>query len=457
MTGVNDLLAEELARVVGESHVLVEPDLRAGYEQDCTGRYGAECRAVVRPADGREVAEVLRLCAAHGVSVVPQGGNTGVVGGGVPRGGEVVVSTRRLREISAVDERSGYVVVGAGITLATVQSIAEQSGWEMPLDLGARDAATVGGLVATDAGGAMALAHGTMRERVAGLSVALPDGRVVERLGGLIKDNAGYAWPSLLIGSEGTLGIITAVVVRLVPRRAARVAVLLAVRDADEAMELLVSVRKRVPSLVAADFFFDEGVTLVEQALDGVRFPIEDRAPCYVVLECAGHSDPTPELAVALEAAEHLILDQAAAEDTAGRREIWAVREALPDAMVRAGVPVKIDIAVPLRAVARFTREVPGVVQGVAPTAQTVLWGHLGDGNVHVNVLGAQGAAALVEERVLRLAARLDGTVSAEHGVGVSKARHLGLVRSADEISLLHALKAAFDPAGGMNPGVMLA
>jgi FAD/FMN-containing dehydrogenase len=326
----------------------------------------------------------------------------------------------------------------------------------MPLDLGARDAATIGGLVATDAGGAMALAHGTMRERVAGLSVALSGGRVVERLGGLLKDNAGYSWPSLMIGSEGTLGIITAVLVRLAPRRARRVAALFAVRDAEAAMQLLATLRRSVPSLEAADFFFEEGVELVERMVDGVRLPLRRHAPCYVVVECAAASDPTLELAEAAEAADGLIVDQAAADDTAGRREIWRLREALPEALVRAGVPVKVDVGVPLAELTSFTREVTRAIRSVAPSAETVLWGHLGDGNVHVNVLGAVTVAEAVEEQVLRLAAELGGTVSAEHGVGVSKTRHLGLVRSPEELALMQELKSAVDPTGVMNPGVVL-
>jgi FAD/FMN-containing dehydrogenase len=450
-------LIEELARVVGDHHVLIDPELRAPYERDFTGRYGSDCRAVVRPANAAEVAEVVRLCAEHGAPIVPQGGNTGLVGGGVPRGGEILVSTVRLTELGTVDESTGHLLVGAGVTLATVQAAAAKAGWEMPLDLGARDGATVGGLVATDAGGAMALAHGTMRERVAGLAVVLPDGQTVERLGGLLKDNAGYAWPSLMIGSEGTLGIITSVLVRLVPRRAERIAALFAVAGVDEAMELLAILRRRAPSLESADFFFHEGVELVERVVDGVRLPLQQRTPCYVVVECASATDPTFELAEAAEAGEHLILDQAAADDTAGRRAIWALREALPEAVVRAGVPVKVDVAVPLAAVARFAEAVAAVVTEVAPAAVVVLWGHLGDGNVHVNVLGAEAASSEVEEQVLRLATRLGGTVSAEHGVGVSKAKHLGLVRSSAELTLLRALKDAVDPAGLMNPGAVFA
>jgi FAD/FMN-containing dehydrogenase len=289
-----DDLKHALARVVGDGHVLADPELRAAYERDFTGRYGAESLMVVRPADAVQVAEVVRVCIDHAVAVVPQGGNTGLVGGGVPRGGEVLLSTRRLNQIGRVDEITGHLLVGAGATLASVQTTALRAGWEMPLDLGAREAATVGGLVATDAGGAMALAHGTMRERVAGLAVVLPDGRIVERLGGLLKDNAGYAWPSLIVGSEGTLGIITSVLVRLIPRAAARVAVLFAVRDLDDAMQLLMGLRRSAPSLQAADFFFDDGVTLVERVLDGVHLPVEQRAPVYLLVECAERATRRP-------------------------------------------------------------------------------------------------------------------------------------------------------------------
>jgi FAD/FMN-containing dehydrogenase len=454
--GSADGLATALRRIVGDQHVLVDPELRVPYERDFTGRYGGDAYAVVRPADTSQVMEVLQACSAHGADVVPQGGNTGVVGGGVPRGGEVLLSLSRLANLGEVDATTGHLLVGAGATLAAVQQVAARAGWEMPLDLGARDGATIGGLVATDAGGAMALAHGTMRDRVAGLSIVLPDGRLLERLNGLAKDNAGYAWPSLMVGSEGTLGAITSVLLQLVPRRSQRLAALFAVAGPGEATQLMVALRGAVPSLEAVDVFFDEGVELVERVMDGVRLPLNRRAPCYVVVECAGATDPMEELATAVEAADELILDQAAADDTTGRRRLWQLREALPEALVRAGVPVKVDVAVPLSVIARFSRDVLAAIGAIAPAAETILWGHLGDGNVHVNVLGAERDEDAVEEAVLRLATDLGGTVSAEHGVGISKARHLGLVRSSEELALLRSLKDVIDPRGLMNPGVVL-
>lgn len=448
-------LLDSLAEVVGAGHVLSDAGLRAPYEKDYTGRYGGEALAVVRPANTEEVSAVVAVCAQHGAAVVPQGGNTGVVGGGVPRRGEVVVSLRRLDQVGAVAADTGHVLVGAGATLESVQEAARDAGWELPLDLGARDAATIGGVVATDAGGAMALAHGTMRRRVAGLEVVLPDGQVVQRLGGLHKDNAGYAWPSIFVGSEGTLGILTAVLVQLIPRRTSRVAAMFAVDGPADALQLLIVLRRMVASLESADFFFDEGVDLVDEVLDGVRLPLQRRAGCYVVVECASLSDPLEELAEAVEAAGAIVLDQAAADDTAGRHAIWRLREALPEAVVRNGVPLKIDVAVPLSAVGRFSTEVTAVVERIAPQARTILWGHVGDGNVHVNVLQAENATGAVEAAVLELAAALGGTISAEHGVGISKPEHLGLVRTPAEIALLRSMKDAIDPRGIMNPGVV--
>jgi FAD/FMN-containing dehydrogenase len=222
-------------------------------------------------------------------------------------------------------------------------------------------------------------------------------------------------------------------------------------------MQLLMTLRERVPSLEVADVFFDEGVALAERTLDGVRLALGTRAPCYVIVECAGESDPTAELAAGVAAAEDLILDQAAADDTAGRRSLWQLREALPDAVLRAGIPVKADVAVPLGALARFISEIRDVAEAVAPGCEVVLWGHLGDGNVHVNVLGADHASCAVEDRVLRLAVEHGGTISAEHGIGVSKTRYLDLVRSPEELQLLRTIKAAIDPHGRMNPGVVFA
>lgn len=449
-------LAQALRSVVGHDHVLTRTEAKASYERDFTGRYGGSSVAVVRPGTRAQVAKVVEICSEYEIPIVPQGGNTGVVGGGVPRGGDVLVSMNRLDSVGPVDLTTGQMLVGAGTTLAAVQKVAKQTGWEMPLDLGARDAATVGGLVATDAGGSITVAHGTMRERVAGLAAVMPDGAVVARLQGLRKDNAGYLWPSLLIGSEGTLGIVTDVLLRLVPLRSNRVTALFAVRNVASAIDLVSCLRRTVPSIEAADFFLDDGVDLVQRTMAAVKLQVRRRASCYVIVECAAMYDPIDELSDAIDRAGDAIIEQAAAIEESRRRKLWELREALPEALIRAGIPVKIDVAVPIRSVADFVEQLKVAVTRISPETETVLWGHLGDGNVHVNVLGADGVEAEIETAVLRLAASLDGTISAEHGVGISKARHLGLIRSSEEIALLRAVKSALDPTGLMNPGVVL-
>jgi FAD/FMN-containing dehydrogenase len=397
---------------------------------------------------------VLAACARFGVPVVPQGGNTGLVGASVPRGGEVVMSLLRLGDLGVIDPATLQVDAGAGVTLARLQAHARAAGLDAGLDLGARDTATVGGAVATNAGGARALRFGTARARVAGMEAVLPGGGRVARLGGLLKDNAGYDLPALLVGSEGTLGIVTRVRWRLVPLLPARVAALVPLRSVDEAARLLGVLRAGVPSLEAAEFFLDDGLRLVLDWLDASA-PFATAAPVYVLVECASTTDPTPELAGALERAG--IEDAAVADDTTSRARLWRLREAHTEAIGAAGVPHKIDVGVPLARLGEFLGRVPRVVEGVAPGARTILFGHLGDGNVHVNVLGPPPDDESVEEAVLRLVAACGGTISAEHGVGRLKARWLDLVRTPGELAAMAAVKRALDPDGLLNPGVVLA
>jgi FAD/FMN-containing dehydrogenase len=447
-------LERELTDIVGAGHVLTDPATRAPFEQDWTGRFGAPSRCVVRPANTREVAAVLGACARGGCPVVAQGGNTGLVGGGVPRGGEVVLSLTRLVSLGAVDAASGQIAAGAGVTLGVLQREAAAAGMDAAVDFAARDSATVGGLVATNAGGMRAVRHGTVRARIAGLEAVLADGTIIDRSSGLLKDNAGYDLSSLLIGSEGTLGVITGVRWRLVPRLGARVAALLPLPSLAGATTLLAGIRPLLPSLEAADFFLDDGLSLVLEHLD-LPAPIAQRAPVYVVLECAASRDPTDELAEALGAAG--IEDAVVGEGTAERARLWRYREAHTEAIAAAGIPHKLDVGVPLARLAEFADAVPGVVRACSPGARVVLFGHLGDGNVHVNVLGASPDDERVDEAVLRLAAACGGTISAEHGVGIAKARWLGLARGEGELRAMRRIKDALDPAGLLNPGVILA
>jgi FAD/FMN-containing dehydrogenase len=447
-------LLEGLSDAVGPAHVLTDRDVTASYETDWTGRFTGEARLVARPGTANEVAAVLAACARHGVAVVPQGGNTGLVGASVPRDGEVVLSLARFDTLGEVDHATLEVEAGAGVTLARLQQHAREAGLDAGLDLGARDSATVGGAVATNAGGARALRHGTARARVAGLEAVLAGGGRVQRLRGLLKDNAGYDLPALLVGSEGTLGVITRVRWRLVPRLTARVAALVPLGSVEEAAALLAVLRTSLPSLEAAEFFLDDGLTLVLDHL-GVAAPVAPRAPVYVLVECASTSDPTDDLAAALERGG--IDDALVADDSASRERLWRLREAHTEAIGAAGVPHKIDVGVPLARLGEFLRRVPRVVAATAPGARTVLFGHLGDGNVHVNVLGPPPDDDSVEDAVLRLVAACDGTISAEHGVGRVKTRWLDLVRTPGEMAAMAAIKRALDPDGILNPGVVLA
>lgn len=445
-------LRQAVAAVVGAGHVLSDPELTRSYERDWTGRYGGRARLVVRPADTAEVAGVMEACARFQAPVVPQGGNTGLVGASVPRDHEVVLSLTRLSGIDPVDGSLGQVTAGAGVTLAALQAAARRAGEDAALDFAARDSCTLGGVVACDAGGARALRHGTARARVAGLEAVLADGSVITRLAGLTKDNAGYDLPELLIGSEGTLGIVTRVRWKLAPLLSARTAALVPLPTPGDAAELLGVLRAQAPSLESCDFFLHEGLELV-LAHQRRQSPLRAPAPVYVLAECAAREDPTEELVTALGVAG--IEDALIADDTASRERLWALREGHTEAINAAGVPHKLDVGVPLGRLSDFLERVPEVVTG-AGAQRAILFGHLGDGNVHVNVLGADPGDTAVDEAVLELVLECDGTISAEHGVGVAKAAWLERARGGAEIAAMRTIKRALDPQGLLNPGAVL-
>ena len=450
---LSDSLLEGLEAAVGAGHVLTDPALLEAYERDVTRRYGARAGAVVRPASVEEVAAVLRLCHESRTAVVPQGGNTGLVGGGVPRGGELVLSLTRLGMLGEVDAVAGQVTAGAGVTLEALQRHARASGLAFGVDHGARSGASIGGMIATDAGGVQVLRHGTMRAQVTGLEAVLADGRVVRRLAGLLKDTAGYNLPQLLIGSEGTLGVVTAARLRLVPALPRAVTALVAVPGTEAAVQLMCDLRARAASLQAVEVFYGEGMKLVCEHRD-MSPPFAEDHDVYVLAECAAQEDPLEDLAGAIEDA--LVLDVAVADDTARRAALWDYRDLQNEAVGAAGVPHKLDVTVPLAALAGFERRVRDVIEQAAPGARTILWGHLGDGNFHVNVLGPEPDDYRCDEAVLRLVAEIGGSISAEHGVGVAKRRWLGLTRSAAEIETMRELKRTLDPHGILNPGAVL-
>ncbi len=449
-----DSLEAALASIVGERHVVTAADVRASYEEDWTGRFRGSARLVVRPASTTEVSAVVRACSAAGVAIVPQGGNTGLVGAGVPRQGEVLLSLTRLDELSPVDVAAGQLSAGAGVTLERLQRHVRGSGFDFAVDYGARGSATIGGMVATNAGGVHVIRYGAMREQVVGMEAVLADGGVIDRMAGLVKDNAGYALPALLTGSEGTLAIVTAARLRLVPHLPQRVAALFAVQDTAGAVALFRHLHGRLPSLEAAEILYGNGLALV---CDYRRLapPFPDEYPAYLLVELADTRDVIEPLADAIEDGPET-LAEAIAEDTARREELWAYRESHTEAINACGVPHKLDVTLPLGELGDFVAQVGDRVERTSPGAQTIVFGHVGDGNLHVNVLGPDPDDERVDEAVLRLVADHGGSISAEHGIGVAKARWLSLTRSPVEIDAMSSIKRALDPAGLLNPGVLL-
>ena len=357
------------------------------------------------------------------------------------------------RTISDVDVVSAQATVGAGVTLSRLQQHVRAFGLDVGVDFAARDSCTIGGMVATNAGGERVLRYGTMRAQVLGVEAVLADGSVVSRLGGLPKDNTGYDVVSLLAGSEGTLGVITRLRLRLVPLLAGRAVALIAVDDTAAAVDVVRRLRDRLPSLEAAELFFADGLALVRQQA-GLAPPFADDHPAYVLVECAQHRDPTDDLLAALEC-EH-VRDATVASDPRGRHALWAYRESHTESISAAGVPVKLDVAVPLPVLAAAVAELPGTVAAVAPSARTILFGHVNEGNLHVNVLGAVDEGEAVSDAVLKLIASYGGSISAEHGVGRAKRDWLTLSRSPEEIAMMRSIKNALDPGGLLNPGVLL-
>ncbi|MGH8824401.1 MAG: FAD-binding oxidoreductase [Jiangellaceae bacterium] len=451
-----DLIAALIA-IVGQAHVLTDDAVTKGYRTDWTGRWEGRARAVVRPASTDEVSTVVRACADAGVPVVPQGGNTGLVGASIPHDGEVLLSLRRLDTVEAVDPIERTLAAGAGVTVAAAQAAADAEGLMLGIDLAARESATLGGLVATNAGGLRVVKHGTTRSQLLGIEAVLADGSVLRRWTGLVKDNVGYDLVGLLSGSEGTLGVVTRVLMRLVSPPAHVHVALVGVASLAAAAQALAGVRRAGLTIEAAEYFHADGLDLVRSRL-GLRAPFAGDYPTYLLIETSGGTETD-----VLDALGRLgaLVGDATLEAGPGSR-LWAYREGHTEAVSAAavstgGAPLKLDVAVPLRRHTAFEAALRDRIGTQFPEVQVVTFGHLAEGNSHVNLLGLTSARAdEATDLVLRLAVDHGGSISAEHGVGRAKQPWVSLARSPVDVATMHAIKHALDPAGVLSPRVLL-
>lgn len=444
---------ERLAAIVGAAYVTTDSDVLEGRSIDHTGRYRGHASALVRPGSTDEVAAVLRECRAAGVSVTVQGGRTSLVAGTVPEHDDVLLSTERLRDIGEVDVVERRVRVGAGATLADVQRAATAAGLVFGVDLAARDTATVGGMASTNAGGLRTVCYGNMGEQVIGLDVVLPDGSVVHRHSQVRSDNTGYDLASLFVGAEGTLGVITALDLRLhlTPRQ--RVTAICGFADLD-ALIATGRIFRDMEGIAALELIDARASALTAEHV-GVSAPVQ--GAWQLLIELAGETDLTERLAGALEDAQ-LSDEPAVGVDANAQQRLWQVREAVADVLGVYGPPLKFDVSLPLSAVHAFSEDAARLIAEHAPDAIPVLFGHVGEGNLHLNIVRCAltgDAERQLYTAMMRLIADHGGNVSSEHGVGTRKRDYLSMARTDADIAAMRVLKDALDPTGYLNRAVL--
>jgi FAD/FMN-containing dehydrogenase len=445
-------LTDTLAGIVGAAHVITDPDVLDGRSVDHTGRYRGKASALVRPGSADEVAAVLGACRDAGVYVTVQGGRTSLVAGTVPEHDDVLLSTERLRELGEVDVVERRIRVGAGATLAEVQRAASAAGLVFGVDLAARDSATVGGMASTNAGGLRTVRYGNMGEQVIGLDVALPNGSVVHRHSQVRSDNTGYDLAALFVGAEGTLGVLTALDLRLHPTPAQRVTAICGFDDLDALVETG-RVFRDMDGIAALELIDARASALTAEHL-GVAAPVD--GAWQLLIELAGDTDQTERLADALEDA--VMSDEpAVGVDVSAQQRLWQIRESVAEVLGVYGPPLKFDVSLPLSAIARFASESAELIAQHAPEAIPVLFGHIGEGNLHLNVLRfpADDVERAVYASMMELIASSGGNVSSEHGVGTRKRDYVSMSRTDADIAAMRAVKAAFDPTGYLNPAVL--
>jgi FAD/FMN-containing dehydrogenase len=465
-------LIETLGTIVGAQHVLQGGDLSA-YEQDWRKRWHGKALAVVRPATTQQVAEVVKACAAAKVSVVPQGGNTGMVVGSVPdaSGQQVVLSLQRMNAVRQIDAGNMTVTVEAGCILQNLQDAAENAGFLFPLSLAAEGSCTIGGNLGTNAGGTQVLRYGNARDLCLGLEVVTAQGEVWSGLSGLRKDNTGYDLRNLMIGSEGTLGIITAATMKLYPLPVASLTAWASLPSLAHAVQLLGLAQKHLASgLTGFEVMGQFALSLVAKHFPQQRVPLWDSVPFCVVLENSDFESEAHARArfdhlmeQALEAG--IITDAVVAENMAQAKALWHIRECIPLAQAEEGLNIKHDISIPVSRIPEFVEATDALLRAAIPGVRLVNFGHLGDGNLHYNVqcpAGADGKAFLqaqepgVNKLVFDSVLAHGGSISAEHGIGSLKRDELPHYKSAVALDMMRAVKKALDPLGILNPGRVL-
>jgi FAD/FMN-containing dehydrogenase len=467
-----EVFLQNLRAIVGDANVLTEGDLRA-WEQDWRKRERGKALAVVRPANTEEVAAVVKACVAERVSIVPQGGNTGMVVGSTPdaSGTQVVLSLTRLNAIRTIDAANLTVTVEAGCVLQTLQEACAAQGFLFPLSLAAEGSCTIGGNLGTNAGGTQVVRYGNTRELCLGLEVVTAQGEVWSGLTGLRKDNTGYDLRHLFIGSEGTLGVITAATMKMVPMPVAMLTAFASVPSLDAAMELLGRAHKTLSAgLTGFEVMGDFALGLVRKHFPQLQIPFNGDDPYCVVMEVSDHDSEDHArtlLETLLEDAlqDGCVLDAVVAESLAQARALWHIRESIPLAQAQEGLNIKHDISIAVSRIPDFVLETNAQIAQAFPGARMVTYGHLGDGNLHYNVQAPEGsdAEAFLRDQEKPMNAlvyaqidRYNGSISAEHGIGSLKREKLAQHKSPVALGMMRAIKQALDPHNLMNPGRML-
>jgi FAD/FMN-containing dehydrogenase len=468
----NPALIERLTAIVGRAHALTDPDQQLPYLREWRDLYAGRTPLVLRPGSTAEVAQILALANAERVAVVPQAGNTGLVGGQVPfeRGDQIVLSVGRLKDVRSVDAAGYSMIVEAGLMLAEAQAVADAAGRLFPLSLPSEGSCQIGGNLGTNAGGVGVLAYGNARSLVLGLEVVLADGQIWSGLNALKKDNTGYDLRDLFIGSEGTLGIITAAVLKLFPRPAEKATAMVALSELGYALDLFALAQDAAGrALTAFEFIPRILIDFVTRHIPGAREPFATAYPWYALLEISGaraDGQAARELETILtDAIERgLVLDAVLAGSLAQARDLWRLREGVSESQKPEGGNIKHDVSVPIARIPEFVARANAIVERICPGARPLPLGHFGDGNVHYNIAQPPGMdksrfLGLWEEMtrsVHDLVVDMGGSISAEHGIGRMKRDELARIKSPIEMDLMRRIKAAFDPNGILNPGKVL-